>query len=223
MGGLMPARSSVVYAVCVVLLLQAWPGFIAPSAAQAGCIAQAIESTITPPATDPTPRGEAKSAGLAITVGPDGAVRNVRITRSSQAEKLDGAALAHVRSHWRYQPLHDGCGGAEVRANIHFPVIGCIAEPLRETQTVPETEPLEPGQGRSAQMQVTVDADGKVENVVISRSSGLEALDKAGMAHVQAHWRWQPSVCPGAGRQSRETWAIIDFPVLVPPAAATSP
>ena len=114
MGGLMPARSSVVYAVCVVLLLQAWPGFIAPSAAQAGCIAQAIESTITPPATDPTPRGEAKSAGLAITVGPDGAVRNVRITRSSQAEKLDGAALAHVRSHWRYQPLHDGCGGAEV-------------------------------------------------------------------------------------------------------------
>jgi TonB family protein len=224
----MPARSSVVYAVCVVLLLQALPGFIAPAAAQDGlldllpvhqCMAKAIEEP--PPATEPTPMGQGKSAGLSIAVGPDGAVRNVRITRGSGVEKLDSAALAHVRQHWRYQPLLKGCTGAEVRANIYFPTIVCTAQALRETHTIPDTEPLEDGQGRSAEMRVTVGADGKVQKIAISRSSGMPALDQAGMAHVEAHWRWQPFVCAADANkkaaESLETLVSIDFPVLVLP------
>ena len=219
----MPARSPVHALLAIIMIAMMLALALAgPAAAQEACLTQPIESTTTAPPTQPTPMGESRSAGLAITVGADGLVRDVRITRSSQVERLDKAALEHVRRNWRYLPLMHGCERAEIRADIHFPVILCMAQPLRETHTAPDTEPLEQGQERSAEMRVTVGADGRVRNVAITRSSGMPELDKAGMEHVRAHWRWQPFVCyadaGGRAAETLETLVSIDFAVYVPPA-----
>jgi TonB family protein len=218
----MSARSPVYALFAVMLAIGMALSFAGPAAAQPHCVTKPIESTTTPPPTEPTPMGENRSAGLFITVRPDGLVRDVYITRSSGVERLDNAALAHVLRNWRYQPLLEDCLKAEMRANIYFPVILCMAQPLRDTHTAPETEPLEQGQERSAEMRVTVGADGKVRNVAITRSSGMPELDKAALEHVRAHWRWQPFVCAAdAGARAAETLETlvsIDFAVFVPPA-----
>jgi TonB family protein len=182
-----------------------------------GCVAQPVENTITAPDVPPLARGEGRTAGAAITVGADGRVRSVRITRSSGDEKLDAAAVAHVQSNWRYWPL-GVCASVRALANIAFPVVSCEAVPLRETQTAPDTEPLPEGQARSADLRVAIGPDGRPQRVAIARSSGMAELDQAGIEQVRRVWRWQPFVCDGkaAMPESLETMVSIQFPVIVP-------
>jgi protein TonB len=46
-------------------------------------------------------------------------------------------------------------------------------------------------------LDITVSAEGSVQNVSISKSSGDDDLDEAAMSWVREHWRYQPATQNG--------------------------
>ena len=46
---------------------------------------------------------------MAVAVGMDGVPADVTVTRSSGSERLDTAAIRHIRAYWRWQPPTEDC------------------------------------------------------------------------------------------------------------------
>jgi protein TonB len=67
-------------------------------------------------------RGEQGAAGFEVTIGPDGRVRDCRITRSSGSTSLDNATCANVSERARFNPARDENGE---------PVVGRYANVIR--------------------------------------------------------------------------------------------
>lgn len=55
-------------------------------------------------------RGEQGAAGFEVTIGPDGRVRDCRITRSSGSSSLDAATCAKVSARAQFTPARDENG-----------------------------------------------------------------------------------------------------------------
>lgn len=82
------------------------PAPVVKPAAIAPTSARAIEATHTIPPYPPVARrlGQEGTVLLALDIGPDGRVHNAAVLNSSGHNRLDDAAIAWVRAHWRYHP-----------------------------------------------------------------------------------------------------------------------
>jgi TonB family protein len=177
---------------------------------------QAVGWTPRPPLTLAQPdRGV--NAAIDLSVAPGGQMLDARIVESSGNDALDAALLAHVRQQWHFWPLADGCPADTVHAFVRFPEAACIPAPVPESRTAPAVAPQ--GQARAVDMQIGVDADGKVLFTNLIRSSGDAALDAAAAAHVKAAWRWQPVACKRVEDYTRgKALPVIDMAHIVFPA-----
>ena len=102
------------------------PGTQAPPLPAAPVFAPpvAIMATHTIPEYPPVSRrlGERGTARLALTVSHAGTVSEAEIVNSSGYPRLDAAAIAWIKAHWRYQPAREGAKpvAAKVQAVVEF-------------------------------------------------------------------------------------------------------
>lgn len=134
------------------------------------------------------------TAGVQVSVAPDGRLADTSLYISSGDAALDAALLAHVRETWRFYPMAEGCDTVTERFFIRFPEAACIAKPIAESRTLPPA--VRTAGPRAVSLQVGVGHDGKPLFTNIIQSSGDAALDAAAAAHVKDVWRWEPMTCP---------------------------
>jgi protein TonB len=84
-------------------------------------------------------------------------------------------------------------------------VVRAAPPPPTELKAIERTHSLPPypalsqrmGEQGTTLMKVTIDATGKVTDVVIVTSSGSSRLDTAAAEYVKTNWRWQPPTQEG--------------------------
>jgi TonB family protein len=55
---------------------------------------------------------------LAVHIGLDGAPAEVTVTQSSGHQRLDDAAVQHIKTHWRWEPPTEDCKPAAIEAQV---------------------------------------------------------------------------------------------------------
>lgn len=107
----------------------AQPAPAAPAAAQGPAIATGRDLTANLIAAE-APRypldsrrnREQGTVVLLVTVGPDGKVASIALSRSSGFDRLDRAALGAVRN-WRWSPLREAGVALTVQGLVHIPFV----------------------------------------------------------------------------------------------------
>jgi TonB family protein len=154
-----------------------------------------------------------------VTVGPDGSVRDIVISRPSGSAPVDEAAVTHIRQNWRWEPTI--CGGsviAPVRiiqevlplqqsASTGSAPAGslagqtaqatCVPAPIQATHTRPPYPVIsaQTNETGTVVLRAYIGADGRVNHIGVIESSGYGRLDVAAAIHVKDRWLWQPNNC----------------------------
>ena len=171
------------------------------------CIARGFTPAI--PLTMAQP-GRSVNASVDMMVQPDGRMTDMHIADSSGNAALDAALLAHIREHWVYWSLGEGCPATKKHAYFRFPEESCIPRPVMESRSLPDVAPQP--RPRDVDLQIGVGPDGKVLFTNIVRGSGDAVLDEAAMTHVKAAWRWEPITCKRVEVYARQSaLPVLDF------------
>jgi TonB family protein len=127
---------------------------------------------------------------LAVTIGIDGAPTDVTVTLSSGSERLDTAAVNHIKEHWRWQPPMEDCKPAiasevvGVGWHIGGPPQAKAGLEMRRSYYPPgAAERLERG---DTYLELSLDDSGTVKNGRIVYSSGFADLEDKALEVVKA-------------------------------------
>jgi TonB family protein len=147
------------------------------------CRWDSIPATHTKPPYPPLAqeRGENGTTEMMVLLDSAGVPASVEITKSSGSLRLDDAAVAHVKSTWRWMPGAPNCQAqAPVRIVWNILEREDQFEPTIIITPAPEDYPAEArrqGQEGLVALFIVVDDTGAVRDVRVSRSSGFPVLD----------------------------------------------
>jgi|HubBroStandDraft_6_1064221.scaffolds.fasta_scaffold588966_2 TonB family protein len=86
------------------------------------------------------------------------------------------------------------------------------ARPIFDTHTTPDYPPIAArlSEEGSVRLALSIDAQGYVTDATVITSSGYDALDRAAVGWVRAHWRYAPALKDGVPIPA-STSAVVTF------------
>jgi TonB family protein len=155
----------------------------AAACATPGKLLQPIMPTHSlPPYPPPSVRGHEQGRTLmAVQIGIDGVPAEVSVTQSSGTQRLDDAAVQHIKSHWRWQPPTEDCKSvtAEMAVSVGWHV-GTPPKAKAGLEMRPSYYPpgaAERMEAGDAYLELSIGDGGAVESGRVVYSSGFSDLD----------------------------------------------
>jgi protein TonB len=107
------------------------------------------------------------------------------------------------------QPQVDGTGDTALPPH---PSAFVPARPIFDTHTTPDYPPIAArlSEQGSVRLSLSIDEQGYVTDAAVITSSGYDALDRAAVAWVRAHWRYAPALKDGVPIPAL-TSAVVTF------------
>ena len=130
---------------------------------------------------------------LSVTIGTDGAAKDIAIMQSNASQVLNNSVIEHIKTHWQWQPPMRDCRPATAQMPIR--VVWVLADsPASPSSDFHVTMPLStypPGAldkwegGSSTLLEIETDDQGAVTNGRIIQSSDFLDLDTQALTIVK--------------------------------------
>jgi len=153
-----------------------------------------ITHTLVPYPIESQRHNEQGLSIFSVSIGPDGIPKDVAVTRSNASQRLNDAAMEHIKAHWRWQPPMQDCQPATAQrpVTVVWNLVGLVSsQPEPDFHLKMPLSAYPPGAlekliaGSPTLLEIETDAQGVVTGGRVIDTSGSSRLDDQALAIVK--------------------------------------